>query len=1154
MANQGFSRRMNNYKERFHKNRRLRRVSVAVAICLACVATVALMIPAVTLEYAKPACGMEEHTHTDACYSRELVCSLPDTGAHVHSPECYDPDTLELICEEEATGHLHVPACLNANGVVACGIEETVHVHGPECYTLVQPEVTEGAEGDESVEPVEPAAPEYILTCTKESAGHVHSSMCLDAAGNLICGEEEEVVADHEHGDSCYQDVPVCGHEEHVHTDLCFDEISSEVLKDKERKELEDGNTEVVDEVQAGSAIPADELAALMADGLVYENDSMILALEAPEDLDGELKVRITENGVDSVGASTEPADAQPEGDVADDGNADPAGTSTDLVEAQDDAAAQAADSENATDPAILSEAKDLDPQSTQEDTPAWATTLNIEATLDGEPVEDIASLGLTAKLQLKPALVQPILDGINYEEVAEEAKADVGAELVITQNTFDEEGNSLSTPSEDEVSEVLITDTNNVSTTFELLSNEMDIQAGKVPNPTFSVLYYANLKRVNTDSESSNKLSVIDTSVSGLPTNGSIPATTELPLVGSNNKYVVDTIDELTEVYNQRSFKYHSAPNLKYFDALQDNDGYQLQSISVSYDGGETWNAHAYDANTTHFTNRDVTAAADQNYIYITENTMLRLEYDCNDKTKYLSSLFHDYDISDGNLYKSDYVESGIYEAADTNKKQYNYTLRQGINNDGNYTESYEEAKDISVAHYGFGNTNAGSGLDTQKLNGYPINAANRNANNFQLCSFGLVESELGSNGLPSFTNGVSAPTNLFGGDKAIGKTTFSDYNLGFKQVGDTYTLTSVTQGSGANSQTVLSNLDSFQPYKVGNTIKFFSNEFWAMDKVPYWGNVGHDMKFGASKNRWYFGEKEQEAFSWSFPSSDFGKDRNAYFGMEYEVKFNLDKDYVGPLEYLFFGDDDMWVYLDGKLICDIGGVHSATGEYVDLWKHIKDETGAALTHGDGQEHSLKFFYTERGASGSTCFMQFTLPSVIGTQSTSTSSLKVEKQISGNGYDPDDVFEFEIGLSKDGQPLVDDFAYSKYKNGQSDPIESDIILWDHATFSIKGDEYVIIDYLPLGTQYTVTEKKVNGKEGDYEPFVRINNEDIDAHIATGTITEDQPKVRFVNARNALPETGGIGAEWFWVGGGLIMTFAIVAYTRGKTRRRGEVR
>lgn len=48
--------------------------------------------------------------------------------------------------------------------------------------------------------------------------------------------------------------------------------------------------------------------------------------------------------------------------------------------------------------------------------------------------------------------------------------------------------------------------------------------------------------------------------------------------------------------------------------------------------------------------------------------------------------------------------------------------------------------------------------------------------------------------------------------------------------------------------------------------------------------------------------------------------------------------------IEYLFYGDDDMWVFLkDSKgnqnLVCDIGGVHSSVGEIVNLWDWINPE-----------------------------------------------------------------------------------------------------------------------------------------------------------------------------------------------------------------------
>ncbi|MDY4403603.1 fibro-slime domain-containing protein, partial [Blautia sp.] len=94
-----------------------------------------------------------------------------------------------------------------------------------------------------------------------------------------------------------------------------------------------------------------------------------------------------------------------------------------------------------------------------------------------------------------------------------------------------------------------------------------------------------------------------------------------------------------------------------------------------------------------------------------------------------------------------------------------------------------------------------------------------------------------------------------------------------------------------------------------------------------------------------------------------------NYFFGMRYDVTFKIG-DYVGPLNYNFTGDDDLWVVLDGKkIVIDLGGIHDAATETVNLWKYVQDEDKE-------KEHTLTILYMERGANLSNCQMEFTLPS----------------------------------------------------------------------------------------------------------------------------------------------------------------------------------
>lgn len=124
-------------------------------------------------------------------------------------------------------------------------------------------------------------------------------------------------------------------------------------------------------------------------------------------------------------------------------------------------------------------------------------------------------------------------------------------------------------------------------------------------------------------------------------------------------------------------------------------------------------------------------------------------------------------------------------------------------------------------------------------------------------------------------------------------------------------------------------------------------------------------------------------------------GDRKNEYFGMRYDFSFKTG-DYVGDMMYGFTGDDDLWVCLDGEVILDLGGIHSACSDEVDVWAKLlgkeaytTEEKIAYVSNAENanKEHVVTVLFMERGGNASNCNMKFVMPNVVAHEPVITTS-----------------------------------------------------------------------------------------------------------------------------------------------------------------------
>lgn len=1077
------------------KRRRWRRAVSVLACAVVFCTTYALILPAITLS-AEPKCGLEEHTHTEDCYETRLVCGQAEDPETDPAP-AEDPET-DPAGSQEAAGpaHVHTDACYEQ--VLVC--EQPEHTHTDACWsdpaaaedpkdwepqdltgdwnrdTLAIALAQEGYRPSEDYFTVDDAGEHIGYTRYGDWSGDPFGEWNLSFAAFCLhyAGAAEEAFPVETSAEAwraaldaldLYQPLEGAVPGDLIFLDSDGDGEADRVgiftgWQDAEPETAETAGAEASSEPETSAgpeqrfAVMEGDLDGEAAQALYDPEDAALLGRASPDEaadawyLCGEKAHIHGDDCYDGTGALTcgktvhiHSEDCQlPESRsfTYEDNDLlltvtvltpDPLPEGTELTVTEEDASALAME--------------DAD----TEEGGQWLLR-GLALTQNGQALE-IADCRMTAEVALTERVFAPL--AAEAAVLAEDAAPEAEVGVVLSAWQADEDAGLQ------EVESVLLEE-ETATLTVPVENGMLALYASSTANPKYTVEYYAYIPRFAANGQTA--LSVFDTSSEAnggnarLPQNDGPNPEKQLYLNGSGS-YTVATERKLTEMYSPNSFEYIKAPNPAYIDKLEENGNYQLKTVQVQNSDG-SWTS--YSAEDVHFTNRADVADTAKHIIYIAQGTVIRLIYDASDASFTTGSTFYDYNISSGQN------GDGKWKTGIT-----------GINSKGNYGTSadgnttWDSYRDVLA----FGNANTGTGMANYKFNYTNGDSVylNRHSQRNYGCAFGLVSGlQIGrdgtwSNGTIKYNSHIVAP-NLFNDGDADYKQTYADSRLTFKRVGDTYTLSSATLNDNGTAKTIGSLETFINPTNSNGThTTIFTNSFWPMDGA----SKRTDPLFGANNDTTsYQGFASADGIqgSWSdesttFPLSDDGKNHNSYFGMHYAVTFELTSDYVGPLEYYFFGDDDMWVFLDNTLVCDIGGVHSSVGEYVNLWDYIPKGTSG--------KHILTFFYTERGASGSTCYMNFTLPSVSGaTTQQESGDLRVEKEVVGldNGQD----FEFTVSFAdQNGNQNPDDFVYDKY-NANGSLKESNLIVHDEGRFTLRAGEYVIIKYVPFGTYYTITE------------------------------------------------------------------------------------
>ena len=278
--------------------------------------------------------------------------------------------------------------------------------------------------------------------------------------------------------------------------------------------------------------------------------------------------------------------------------------------------------------------------------------------------------------------------------------------------------------------------------------------------------------------------------------------------------------------------------------------------------------------------------------------------------------------------------------------------------------------------------------------------------------------------------------------------------------------------------------------------------------------------------------------------PFGNNNKDNKYSFGMNLGADFYMPKDGKvnnQDMVFDFTGDDDVWVFIDGVLVLDLGGIHQAldgsinfaTGDitYDKTQSHgdtpartiaqAFDEAGKTWTPRRIRHH-LSFFYLERGDGGSNCKIKFNLPVK------PSKAIDIEKETLGT-IDANKQFQFQLFVDGSKDPYQG--KYSVY-NAYTNQVQFDAQTDNNGVITLTKGQFARVqsDDFTDSTAYRVRELNSSGYtvSANGSPMTQQGSGD-SAYAETGSFTVGTTgHVTIVNSNvkpsnnKSIVKTGGI--------------------------------